>query len=91
MREIIFTGKFKRDLKKVQKSESQTVLLDLISAIAPLAADAPLAERLKDHQLVGDWKDFRECHIRPDLLLVYRKEPGILRLTRLASHSELFD
>lgn len=90
MREIIFTNQFKRDLKKVVRAESQAVLLDLISIIPSLAADVPLDEKWKDHQLVGDWKDFRECHIRSDLLLAYRKEPGILRLTRLATHSELF-
>lgn len=90
MRDVVFTTKFKRDLKKVQRSVSEKVLLDLNDIIEQLADDIPLADQFKDHDLAGQWKDFRECHLRPDLLLVYRKEPGIIRLTRLTSHSELF-
>ena len=47
--------------------------------------------RYRDHDLSGDWAGYRECHIKPDLLLIYRKsDPDILRLARLGSHSELF-
>ena len=56
-----------------------------------LAADEALPERNRDHALTGDWIGFRECHIRPDLLLIYEKEgQDVLRLVRLGSHSELF-
>jgi len=48
----------------------------------------------RDHDLTGDWHGYRKCHIKPDLLLIYRKidndEGGILRLARLGSHSQLF-
>ncbi len=90
MREVIPTAKFRRDLKKAQTSPAREALPDLYGVIESLADDVPLAPRLRDHQLTGNLKDLRECHIRPDLLLVYRLEPGILRLVRLTSHSDLF-
>ncbi len=90
MRTVIPAAKFRRDLKKVQASADPRVLLILHEMIDSLAKDIPLADQFRDHALAGPWSDFRDCHIRPDLLLLYRKEPGILRLARLASHSELF-
>lgn len=54
-------------------------------------ADEPLPPAYRDHQLGGDWDDCRECHVRPDLLLVYRKSDArVLQLVRLGSHAELF-
>ena len=56
-----------------------------------LLADVPLPERYNDHGLTGNWIGFRECHIKPDLLLIYEKVGAdILMLVRLGSHSELF-
>jgi len=56
-----------------------------------LAADETLEVRQRDHELSGDWVGYRECHIKPDLLLIYRKlNADILRLARLGSHRELF-
>ena len=55
-----------------------------------LANDVPLDARWYDHPLTGVWKDFRDCHLWPDLVLVYQKpDPQTLRLVRLGSHSEL--
>jgi len=55
-----------------------------------LAADTPLPQRNLDHALSGEWSDHRECHIRPDLILIYRKPDDCsLQLVRLGSHSEL--
>ncbi|MBU6452802.1 MAG: type II toxin-antitoxin system mRNA interferase toxin, RelE/StbE family [Cyanobacteria bacterium REEB67] len=49
-----------------------------------------LEVRLRDHALTGEWKDYRDCHLRPDLVLIYEKQDAdILRLVRLGSHSEL--
>ncbi len=63
----------------------------LTSAIALLAEDQPLPERNRDHPLTGEWDDHRECHLKPDLLLIYRKpDAEVLQLVRLGSHSELF-
>ena len=59
--------------------------------VARLLADQALPENNRDHALSGDWAGYRECHIKPDLLLIYRKpDADTLRLARLGSHSELF-
>ncbi len=56
-----------------------------------LFVDEPLPEKNRDHALSGDWSGYRECHVKPDLLLIYRKpDADTLRLARLGSHSELF-
>lgn len=56
-----------------------------------LVADTPLPPKNRDHALRGEWAGFRDCHIRPDLVLIYRKfEPSMLEFDRLGSHSELF-
>ena len=55
-----------------------------------LAADEPLPRRNVDHPLTGEWKDHRDCHVRPDLVLIYRLDGAdSLELVRLGSHSEL--
>jgi mRNA interferase YafQ len=61
-----------------------------MEAVNLLAADVPLPQRYVDHPLAGEWADHRDCHIRPDLVLIYRKpDPDSLELVRLGSHSEL--
>ena len=56
-----------------------------------LAADTALPLRNRDHGLTGNWVENRECHVKPDLLLIYRKpDDEVLQLVRLGSHSELF-
>jgi len=56
-----------------------------------LLVDQPLPDKNRDHALSGDWIGYRECHVKPDLLLIYRKpDADTLRLARLGSHSELF-
>jgi mRNA interferase YafQ len=64
----------------------------LVSAVVTLLlSDKSLPENNRDHALIGDWMGYRECHIKPDLLLIYRKpDADTLRLARLGSHSELF-
>jgi mRNA interferase YafQ len=55
-----------------------------------LAGDKPLPRRNFDHPLTGEWNDHRDCHVRPDLVLIYRKPDNTsLELVRLGSHSEL--
>ncbi len=91
MRELLFHTAFKRDWKKAQRSG--TCSAETLNAITDLLrADAPLPERLRDHALSGTWAKIgaRDCHVAPDLLLLYAKPPGKLQLLRLASHSELF-
>jgi mRNA interferase YafQ len=94
MRTIKYTNKFKRDYKRLKSGKSrqyaQGLDRELTEAVALLAADAALPRRYVDHPLVGDWKDFRDCHVRPDLILIYRKpDAESLELVRLGSHSEL--
>ena len=91
MRTIERTGQFKRDYKREAKGlHRATLARDLVNVLNALAHDQPLAERHRDHALTVDWKDHRDCHIKPDLVLIYRK-PDLkrLQLVRLGSHSEL--
>lgn len=89
MRAISRTGQFKRDFKRESKSP-RFIQPDFIALITALANDHPLADKYRDHALTGEWKDHRDCHIRPDLVLIYRKlDDDELQLVRLGSHSEL--
>ncbi len=77
---------FKRDFKKYGDLDAA-----LVDVLYKLIHDEVLPEKYRDHALSGDWSDYRECHIKPDLLLIYKKtEENTLRLARLGSHSELF-
>ena len=63
----------------------------LLAVLALLVEDRPLAVANRDHALMGNWKGYRECHIKPDLLLIYKMpDAETLRLARLGSHGELF-
>jgi len=91
MRTIDRTRRFKKDYKREVRGQYRATLdADLLAAVSLLAIDSPLPARLRDHALAGDWKDHRDCHIRPDLVLIYRvPDPETLELVRLGSHSEL--
>jgi mRNA interferase YafQ len=92
MRTIERSTAVKRDYKREAKGQHRATLdTDLAPVLAALANDQPLQPRHHDHELSGDWGGYRECHVKPDLLLIYRKpEAEILWLARLGSHSELF-
>lgn len=88
MRRIVLENKFKRDAKKLFL---ELTTAEWAEALNCLCNDSPLPIKYKDHALTGDWKDFRDCHIKPDLLLIYSKRmDGFLQLVRLGSHSEIF-
>ena len=91
MRIVKYTGRFKRDYRR-EKAGVLGQKLDslLMEVVDLLAADTPLPRRHVDHQLTGEWKDHRDCHLRPDLVSIYRLT-GVdsLELVRLGSHSEL--
>lgn len=91
MRTIERTGQFKRDYKREKKGQHRTTLdADLIAVLTTLADDQPLEPRHRDHALTGEWSDHRDCHIKPDLVLIYQKpDDDTLRLVRLGSHAEL--
>jgi mRNA interferase YafQ len=91
MRIVEYTSRFKRDYRR-EKSGQHGKKLDnfLMDVVDMLAADQPLPRRNFDHSLTGEWSDHRDCHIRPDLVLIYRKpDDSSLELVRLGSHSEL--
>jgi mRNA interferase YafQ len=89
VREVIETTQFKRDYRKIAASGrySRDEFLKLVDL---LANDKVLPRKFSDHGLVGEWKGYRECHIRPDWLLIYQKQDKELFLVRTGSHSELF-
>lgn len=91
MRKIERTGQFKRDFKRELKGQYRRNLQEVLAAaVTLLANDAALPARCFDHALTGNWSDHRDCHIKPDLILIYRKpDPETLQLVRLGSHSEL--
>ncbi len=91
MRRIERTTPFKKDYKREIKGRYRSQLAsELIEVVHLLINDLELPARYFDHALFGWWKDFRDRHIKPDLLLIYAKpSPEIPILTRLASHSEL--
>ncbi|GAA7036170.1 hypothetical protein AOH447_06310 [Helicobacter pylori] len=82
--------KFDKDLKILVKNGFDLKLL--YKVVENLVKEQPLDPKYKDHPLKGALKDFRECHLKPDLLLVYqiKKQENTLFLVRLGSHSELF-
>lgn len=92
MRTIERSSAFKRDYKREAKGRHRADLDEALkSVLAALVADLPLDARYQDHDLCGNWAGYRECHVKPDLLLIYRKvDQVVLRLARLGSHSELF-
>ncbi len=87
---ITFTTRFKRDYKRLLKRGFEERLLQEVLTL--LQTGAPLPYRYRDHALSGDYAGFRECHLKPDCLLVYRKEEDVLVLTmvRMGTHSDLF-
>ena len=91
MRTIEWTSQFKRDFRREIKGRYHRTLDNhLFPIVERLAHDKLLEARYRDHALSGEWKDCRDCHIKPDLVLVYQKpNPKTLRLIRLGSLSEL--
>ena len=86
MRIIERSSAFKRDFKKHGDIDT-----GLIEVLYKLLNDEVLPDKYRDHSLTGDWLGYRECHVKPDLLLIYKQsDENTLRLARLGSHSELF-
>ena len=91
MRTIRVKTRFRRDFKREAKGRYAKQLSDLLAEVVDLlATDTPLPPRFNDHALTGNWAEFRDCHLKPDLVLIYRKpDLDTLQLVRLGSHSEL--
>ena len=91
MRTVKYTTRFKRDYRREIASQHGKKLDTLLMEVVDLlAADTVLPRRNFDHALTGVWIDHRDCHLRPDLILIYRKpDDASLELVRMGSHSEL--
>jgi len=83
------TSQFKKDVKRAKKQGRDLNLLNRV--LEQIANMQPLSVAFKDHKLKGHWRDFRECHLEPDWLLIYTITDFELRPTRLGTHTELFD
>ena len=87
---IIFTKKFDRDIKNLKKQNKD--LTELFKVINDISFGIVLDRKYNDHKLLGNFQDYRECHIENDFLLVYKieKDKLILILYRAGTHSEIF-
>ena len=88
--ELVTTSTFRREYKKLVKRNYDISLLD--NVVEMLLNGEELPKKNKDHSLTGNWKGYRECHIEPDWLLVYRiyENTLVLSLARTGSHSDIF-
>ena len=91
MRATEHTNQFKRDYKRESKGQHRATLsASFRPVVEALANDQPLDPRHHDHPLSGEWADHRDCHVKPDLVLIYQKpDAETLLLVRLGSHAEL--
>ena len=91
MYEVVLSNRFRKDLKLAAKRGCALALLN--SIVDRLAQGETLPAKHRDHSLTGDYIGFRECHIQPDWLLIYRTEGEALMLflMRTGTHADLFD
>jgi mRNA interferase YafQ len=88
MRQIIRSAQFKRDVKLAEKRGKD--LAKLRELILLIVEEKPLPPHYKDHPLSGDWKHYRDSHIEPDWLLLYKVERNDLYLVRTGTRADLF-
>lgn len=88
MLDVRYSTRFKKDFKACQKRNYNMQLLHQV--IDTLRIPAPLSDKNKDHSLIGNYAGFRECHISPDWLLIYKQTDSELLLDRTGTHSDLF-
>ena len=90
MRTIILSTQYKKDIKLARKRNLPEEELNKV--VYDLANDVPLATKYRDHELINKYRGFRECHIRPDWLLIYYIDysSSTLVLVRTGTHSDLF-
>ena len=84
-----YSTQFKKDFKKILKRPIPDIV-EVGSVIAKLQQGEALEQKYVDHPLSGNWSGFRDCHIKPDPVLIYRQVDGRLQLARMGSHSEFF-
>lgn len=88
------TTRFKREFKRIKANPRYAKIVDglLKIVLESLCDDRSLPKPCRDHALSGNWHGFRECHLRPDLLLIYRQtsDGHVVEFSRIGSHAELF-
>ena len=84
-----YSSRFRKDFKKIARMSVEDVV-EVGGVISRLQRAEPLDARHRDHPLAGNWNGFRDCHIKPDLVLIYRVADGVLQLARIGTHSDLF-
>lgn len=89
MLKLEYSTQFKKDFKKIAKLPIPDVV-EVGHVIKQLQLENTLLEKYVDHLLSGDWQGYRDCHIKPDLVLIYKTDSDSLKLARVGSHSELF-
>lgn len=91
MRTISWSNPFQRDYRRIKKGRYGQILDQELRVVADaLSAGLPLEARHRDHALIGNWHGCRDCHLRPDLLLIYRVTPHGVEFLRLGSRADLF-
>ena len=89
MRTTRYLGSYKRDRKRVRKRGKDLAALETV--IHRLACGERLEARFEDHKLGGQWRDYRECHIESDWLLIYQLTDHEIVLARTGTHADLFE
>lgn len=89
MLNVRYSTRFKKDFKTCVKRGYQMSLLQ--QTIDTLRIPAPLPPQNRDHNLIGNYSGYRECHIEPDWLLIYKQTDDELRLDRTGTHADLFN
>lgn len=88
MRNPVYSGQFKRDLKAAKKRGKDMNKLKALMSL--LIEGQPLPLEYKDHHLIGNWRNFRDAHIEPDWLLIYKIDGDDVRFERTGRHIDLF-
>ena len=86
---IFYTNQFKKDYKRIKKQNKDLAKLRIV--IEKLIVKERLDLKYRDHPLTGNWKGFRDCHLAPDWILIYKIGEDLLILERTGSHSDLFN
>lgn len=89
MRQPEYSGQFKRDVKQAQKRGKDMEKLKALLTL--LIEGSPLPSIYLDHPLKGNWQGYRDAHIEPDWLLIYKLEGETVRFERTGRHVDLFD
>ena len=89
MLKLEYSAQFKKDFKKISKLPIPDVV-EVGHVIKQLQFGKTLPEKYVDHPLSGNWNNYRDCHVKPDLVLIYKIESSTLKLARIGNHRDLF-